>query len=142
MKRIISLLLALSMLFVLCACGADTETLLTEADAYLASYASETYGEETGYIYIGEYNESMNQYDVFMSIDIDYVEEKAKNALAGYNTAGSIWVMLLDGNEEYIASELDNIGTHLQKHFDKSDIVVRTGYVNYSGEYSVHQVLG
>ena len=142
MKKVISLLLALSMLFALCACSVDTEALLTEADAYLASYASETHGDETGYIYIGEFNESMNQYDVFMSVDIDFIEEKAKNSPLGYNTAGSMLVMLYDGNEEFIASELDNIGTHLQKHFDKSNIVVRTGYVNYSGEYSVHQVLG
>lgn len=125
MKKIISLLLALSMLFALCACSPNIEELTVEANRFVAAnpYA-ESYCAE------GEYDEDYNCYFVLIYANEDILDgtQFSKNSLEGKA------VLAMMANNEESDKVMNYMFDKVSEIFKKTDVDVVVGFQHVNGE--------
>jgi len=125
MKKFISLLLALSILFVLCACSPNIEEITVEANRFVAT---NPYVES--YCAVGEYDEDYNCYFVLVYVNEDVLigTEYSKNSLEGKAIMGMM------ANSEDSDAVMNYMFDNIAKLFKNTDVDVVVGFRHHNGE--------
>ena len=140
MKKVISLLLALSMLFVLCACSPDIKELTAQADDFVTSnypYA-DTYSVTGSYVPDTEILGDINGVKVY---DVYFVVVKTDEALlngTGYskNSAEGKAGLVLMTDPDEVDELMEYLFENVQKIFKRTDVEVVVSYQDPNGKYT------
>ena len=125
MKKVVSLILALTMLFVLCACSPNIEDLVVKAN-----HAVLVYPYDDIFCVEGQYDSEYNCYFVLIYVNDDVLDgtKMSKNSLEG-KAAMALLANSTESDEimKYMFDKVSDI-------FKRTDVDVIVGFLHVNGE--------
>ena len=130
MKKIISLLLALSVVFMLCACSKSIEECTIEANRFISSTP---YVE--GYCVEGKFESDTNTFIVLVYGDRAVFENSYNQYGASMRESAikASVAMQFDQNEEMISKVMDYLFDEVTAIYKNTDVEVFVTYMNVNG---------
>jgi len=133
MKRMLCVLLMLTLLFMLCSCsGKNIEQIVQEAQAVVASHEMTNDG---AYKFSGEYMPEEKLFTIYMPVDLEALKEVTADVDPQFKDMMlTMGIENLDSKTETHKAELLALKNKTVPLFEDTDVIVLLAYVDAEGE--------